>query len=804
MPRLKCLAFVLGWLACVVPTGAQNFGLNYQPIPPFFVRELLFRPPISNVTSWHAVARNVDGVFVLSGNFDLDGVSNDGGTKLVRLSREGTWDPTFQPGSAVADNGSEPILPVAIQRSGWVIVHSVGRFWRLKVDGSRDDSFPTLVGTRLSLHPDDSFVIADSTGEIRRYLRDGVLDASYNPAPIPNLAHLFFISDRRVVAGVGVQEGFRFIRLEANGTVDANFSITVAVSQQPHAVTMLNSHLLVCSELPSLAPGVSFVRFALYNSFGQAERINDVPNDLIHLAGTFADLRIEFGGTYPFLDARQFEHGGLISSLFSSTTVFPNAHDAHSAAFRPTASFLPHPAPVLPRGPLEPRVLVQPTRQAVAPGGTVTLQAHGLGVHPLTYQWIKDGIPQGNAETSTSGSSLTLSNVQEATEGDYQLTVRNRLGQVMSTAARIALATRPVLLDQPPAALVLAPGQSLALTLRLSGEDTGLRWFRGGVRVTDLSLAGGAGDIVTTLFPAVKMTDAGVYFATFANEYGATVSRPVVVTVDPHAEPGRLENVSVRTHVAGRDDSLIVGFVVGGAPGETLPLLVRGAGPALSAFGVGDVLADPQMTVRLGTQTIAANDDWGGHAEASAAAGRVGAFSFRDPASRDAAVYLSGLAPGAYTAELAGANNTAGTALAELYAPSRGFARILNVSSRARMRPGDALTAGFVIAGQTARTVLARGIAPALATFNVEGTLPAVDVAIFDAIGAKVAESRQYPNTSAYRDATRAVGAFPVTGATNVNAALITTLPPGAYTVQVRSRVTSAAGMALVEIYEVP
>ena len=59
------------------------------------------------------------------------------------------------------------------------------------------------------------------------------------------------------------------------------------------------------------------------------------------------------------------------------------------------------------------------------------------------------------------------------------------------------------------------------------------------------------------------------------------------------------------------------------------------------------------------------NDDWGGSGSLSSAFASVGAFTL-PAASKDAALLVT-LAPGTYTAQVSGVNNTTGVALVELY-----------------------------------------------------------------------------------------------------------------------------------------
>jgi hypothetical protein len=95
-------------------------------------------------------------------------------------------------------------------------------------------------------------------------------------------------------------------------------------------------------------------------------------------------------------------------------------------------------------------------------------------------------------------------------------------------------------------------------------------------------------------------------------------------------------------------------------------VLVRAIGPGLSTFNVASPLADPQLALFGGSVQIAANDNWGGDPQLSAAAARVGAFALGDASSKDAVLLLT-LPPGSYTAQISGANGTSGNAIVEVY-----------------------------------------------------------------------------------------------------------------------------------------
>ena len=125
--------------------------------------------------------------------------------------------------------------------------------------------------------------------------------------------------------------------------------------------------------------------------------------------------------------------------------------------------------------------------------------------------------------------------------------------------------------------------------------------------------------------------------------------------------------------------------------------------------------------------------------------------------------------------------------------------RLINLSSRARVAPAgnSTLITGFVIGGTAPKRVLLRAAGPALTPFGVQGALTNPRLQLYDATGKILLENDDW---SAADSATfTQVGAFAFpTG--SKDAALVTTLPPGAYTMHVLDG--GETGVALAEIYD--
>ncbi|MBI5693427.1 MAG: S8 family serine peptidase [Verrucomicrobia bacterium] len=356
-----------------------------------------------------------------------------------------------------------------------------------------------------------------------------------------------------------------------------------------------------------------------------------------------------------------------------------------------------------------------------------------------------------------------------------------------------AVAETFAIITQPRSqAAVLGLPFSLAVTATGNGNLT-YQWYKDGE-----ALPGATG--AAYAIPAAAFASAGTYTVRITSSQGTLSSEPAVVSVEP-LRPGRLTNVSVRTTAGTGAQTLIVGFTVSGT--GTKPLLLRGIGPTLAAFGVTGAVADPQLAVFSGTESLTANDNWGGAAPVAAAAARVGAFAL-DPASRDAAL-LQSLGAGSYTLQVTG-NGATGLALAEIYDTDDSLnaaSRLANLSARAQVGTGgNLLIAGFTLSGNVPKQVLIRGVGPALASFGVTGTLANPRLEVYR--GSALAHANDdWGGGGALSAAFTQVGAFALTNTSSRDAALLVTLTPGSYTAQI-SGVNNATGVALVEVYEVP
>jgi hypothetical protein len=456
----------------------------------------------------------------------------------------------------------------------------------------------------------------------------------------------------------------------------------------------------------------------------------------------------------------------------------------------------------IPGIPTLPAFIAQPANVTVSTGQSATLVATAVGNPAPSLQWRRNGqiIPGATAST------LALSNVQVGDAGAYTATATNSLGSVTSSTATLTVSgTNAPTFSAQPQSQTIARGSTAVFSAAASNSPT-YQWQRNGA-----PLAGATSRML--VLPAVEMEAAGTYVVFATNASGTVASSPATLTVvgAAPADVGRLSNLSIRTTLSSADPSFTLGTVVGGAgtSGE-IPLLVRAAGPSLAPFGIADALADPQVEMLSGTTVVARNDNWGDGTGLSAVFAQVGAFAFVSPTSRDAALYSASTPARDYTVQVSGVGSGAGTVLAELYeaTPAATFGattpRLINVSVRKQIAAGGSLTAGFVIGGATARTVLVRAIGPrlALAPFNLPGAMvdPKLDLYSEQTV---IAANDNWGGDPQLTATANGVGAFLVSDPASRDAMLLATLAPGPYTAVV-SGSNNAGGLAIVEVYEVP
>ena len=321
--------------------------------------------------------------------------------------------------------------------------------------------------------------------------------------------------------------------------------------------------------------------------------------------------------------------------------------------------------------------------------------------------------------------------------------------------------------------------------------------------------------------PAAIDTSKNLVGGAFVNRTLLLVGENETIFQSQPLHTSRLGNISTLGVAGAGDQSLIAGIVVQGPRAKQM--LIRGIGPALAQFGVsGSVPSLVLSAYNQSNQLFAQNIRWEAISSptplaVAAAARQVGAFPLAT-GSNDVALLID-LLPGRYTFQLASATGVIGNALLEAYDADEldsTSARAVNFSTRGqagRFSSGDvALTTGIVVDGQSSRTVLIRGVGPALARFGVTDALPDPVIRVYRRDGLAIASNDNWTDETTINGRTftredlqaaaAGCGAFSL-ATDSKDAALLLTLVPGNYTVELRSA-NGVVGTALIETYDVP
>jgi hypothetical protein len=272
-------------------------------------------------------------------------------------------------------------------------------------------------------------------------------------------------------------------------------------------------------------------------------------------------------------------------------------------------------------------------------------------------------------------------------------------------------------------------------------------------------------------------------------------------------------NMSTKGMVGTGSNAMVAGFVIGPGTGETI--LIRAVGPSLGAapFNIPGILPDPVLTLFNSSGIVlATNSSWGASPGASASLmASVGAFPLA-VGSRDSALVVS-LPAGCYTAQVTGANGDSGVILLEAYVVGATAASspMLNFSTRLQVGTGSNIaTSGLYISGSGGtRTLLIRAVGPTLPTLGMTGVLADPNMTVLDASHAVITGNDDWgtpvgagaASTATLNAAFTQSYAFALPAGSK-DSALITTLAPGGYTIQVTGN-GGTTGVALVEVYDI-
>jgi phospholipase/lecithinase/hemolysin len=263
----------------------------------------------------------------------------------------------------------------------------------------------------------------------------------------------------------------------------------------------------------------------------------------------------------------------------------------------------------------------------------------------------------------------------------------------------------------------------------------------------------------------------------------------------PFTPPARALNLATRLFVDTGERVCIAGFIIAGDAAKKV--LIRGIGPSLAANGVPTPLANPTLTLFDNAGNVKmTNDDWKNSPDAAEI------MNTGIPPRNDLeSAIIATLAPGQYTAQLAGKDGGTGNGLVEVYDLQSGASSALaNLSTRGYVSGGDnVLIGGLIIGSGDSPIVVLRALGPSVGSFGVVNFLPDPTLELHDGNGATIAFDDDWKTS--YYQPLRAANLAP--SQDRESAIVAPFLTPGNYTAIVRGKGTST-GVALIEAYRIP
>ena len=717
--------------------------------------------------------------------------------------------------------GGSPVWP-----DGNIVMHlqlgtgpvlSDGRTWNTAAADMLAEWNRSLVRSRFTWIADSTAPIGDGNGVNNVVFRGDIFGRAFGESTLA-VATVWRVGTRRTEADVIFNTRYTWESyrgpLKSPGGGSAEFS-RVALHEFGHVIglghpdeagqfvsAVMNSR---SGDVDGLTAddreGAAFLYAS--NEGAVAPRITLALVDQSPVEGDAVDFAIGVSGTAPF--TYQWRRNGLVQGVSTATWTLNNVATVSSGVWSVTVTNSRGSATStmnlsVTARPVAPVITRPPAAIEARPGQTVTFTVAATGSTPRLYEWRRNGAALGPATLSDT---LTLTDVQAGDAGSYSVEVSNSGGRAASSAASLTVTARSApVFSASPRSQSVAPGSTVVFQAAAAGDPApAFQWRRDGVPLPGATSA-------LLILRGIGAAEAGVYTCIAANAVGSVTSAAATLTLSASSDAGRLINLSILTAVDPQDPEFTVGTVIGGdRTTGNKPLLFRAVGPGLVQFGIpaAETLADPRLEL-IAAAPLASNDDW--NSAAGDVFGRVGAFALAN-GSRDAALFQPALARGAYTVRVGAATPAAGSVLAEMFdatpSASAGPAtpRLINVSVRKQVAAGDLLTAGFVLGGVTARTVLVRAMGPSLTQFGLAPGDVMADprLELFSA-GTRIAGNDNWGGDPQLAAVGTGVGAFAPRGPTTTDAILLLTLAPGNYTAQATGG--SGAGQVLVEVYEVP
>ena len=406
-----------------------------------------------------------------------------------------------------------------------------------------------------------------------------------------------------------------------------------------------------------------------------------------------------------------------------------------------------------------PQLISQSSSEDLTLGRSYQIGIGATSSEPMTIQWRKDGTLIAGAHRS----SLTFSPIEESDAGTYTAEITTAQGNTTSRPIIVTTTVpEPPRITTQPQSIALQNPQPVAGNKRLSvlAESAGAisyQWFQDGEPIE--------GAIYSELDFSADTTGAmGLYRVLVSHGITSIWSDTVAVTRDPEPVPFELDSrlpsyrvapnaaIQLRAYLANQNGPFTFQWYLNGKP-------IQGATAAiLSIHKVNTTQSgDYTVTISNGSSTITSPP-------ASVTVSHE--FALPVPEQQGREVKLS------------------------------------NLSTRAQVSAGASIIVGFVVEGTQDKLLLLRGVGPTLATYGVGSPLADPRLQVYRGETELVGNDNWWAssNSAGIMTTTRELGAFDLDLSSN-DAALLTPLAPGPYTVHVDGGATGA-GIVLVEVYD--
>jgi len=260
------------------------------------------------------------------------------------------------------------------------------------------------------------------------------------------------------------------------------------------------------------------------------------PTNLVAGLGLDATFTVTATGTPPLAYQWQFNGTNLAGATTTSLTI-SNVQPANAGTYQVVVTNLygtanSSSALLIVQDPF---IVSQPQSQSVAvAGASASFSVAAIGTPPLSYQWLKQGIPLVNGANISGAqtSSLTVSNVQAGDMANYSVVVSNLNGWVTSSNARLVGPFALVILSQPASQKVLA-GSTVSFTAdAFGGGPLGFQWRLGTTPLHDSSRISGSAT-ASLMVSNVQAGEMGSYSVVVSNAYGQMTSSNALLTIWP-------------------------------------------------------------------------------------------------------------------------------------------------------------------------------------------------------------------------------------------------------------------------------